>query len=102
MTERLLTPSKITAYLDCAHYLTLRHRLEAGHLTVEGRFGSMARMLQEKGLEHEQACLADYSERGKSVFEVPSKEDGESFARWVARIGNPMDSAADVIYQMPF
>ena len=23
-TERLLTPSKITAWLDCAHYLTLR------------------------------------------------------------------------------
>ncbi len=25
MTERLLTPSKVTAWLDCAHFLTLRH-----------------------------------------------------------------------------
>ncbi len=30
MTDRLLTPSKITAWLDCAHYLTLKHQVEDG------------------------------------------------------------------------
>ena len=28
--NRLLTPSKITAWLDCAHYLTLRRAVDAG------------------------------------------------------------------------
>lgn len=31
--ERLLTPSKITAWLDCAHYLTLQHRVESGAMS---------------------------------------------------------------------
>jgi hypothetical protein len=30
MAERLLTPSKITAWLDCAHFLTLRHEVDSG------------------------------------------------------------------------
>ena len=30
MTERSITPSKITAWLDCAHYLTLRHQVDDG------------------------------------------------------------------------
>ena len=34
MTERLLTPSKITAFLDCAHYLTLQRQVEDG--TAQG------------------------------------------------------------------
>ncbi len=50
MTDRLLTPTKITAWLDCPHYLTLAHEAERG--ARDGRaatrqpgraFGSMAR-----------------------------------------------------------
>ena len=37
MTDRLLSPSKITAWLDCAHYLTLRERADAGLLDAEPR-----------------------------------------------------------------
>jgi len=33
-TDRLLTPSKITAWLDCAHYLTLRHQVDTGSRQV--------------------------------------------------------------------
>jgi len=102
MTEHLLTPSKITAFLDCGHYLTLQHRLEAGKISIERRFGSMAQMLMEKGEEHEQSCLAHYRAQGKRVFEVPPKDRGESFADWVDRVGNPMSGEFDVIYQMPF
>ena len=31
-STRLITPSKITAWLDCPHYLTLRGRVDAGQL----------------------------------------------------------------------
>ena len=30
MTESLLTPSKITAWLDCDHFLTLAEQVDAG------------------------------------------------------------------------
>lgn len=78
MTDHLLTPSKITAFLDCGHYLTLRHRLEANEISIATPFGSMAQMLMEKGQEHERACLAHYRAQGKQVFEVPPKESAVS------------------------
>ena len=102
MTERLLTPSKITAFLDCAHYLTMRHQLEVGDLKLDHRFGSMAQLLVDKGLAHEQACLERYTADAKQVFLVPGRHEGESFAAWVARIGNPLSDDIDVVYQMPF
>jgi predicted RecB family nuclease len=101
--ERLLTPSKITAWLDCPHYLTLRGRVEAGELDEPNRtFGSFARLLQKKGQLHEDECLARYEAEGKRVHPVPDKDEKESFADWVARVGNPMAEGHDVIYQMPF
>lgn len=30
MSGRLMTPSKVTAWLDCPHYLTLRGQVDAG------------------------------------------------------------------------
>ena len=75
MAERLLTPSKITAWLDCAHFLTLKHEVEAGIRTVErSPFGEMAQMLLDKGNEHERAVLARYRAEGHSVFEVPEQD----------------------------
>ena len=54
MSARLLTPSKITAWLDCAHYLTLRHLVDDGKLVHSfSTFGSMAQLLADKGMEHE-------------------------------------------------
>lgn len=103
MTDHVLTPSKITAWLECAHYLTLQHWVEAGTITPgTSGFGSLAQLLADKGLQHEAACLADYRARGLEVHEVSPKRDGESFASWVQRVGNPMASGHAVIYQMPF
>lgn len=102
MTERLLTPSKIAAFLDCAHYLTLRHQLEVGRLQISHSFGSMAQLLVDKGLAHEQACLAQYQADGKRVLVVPDRLEHESFAAWISRVGNPFTDDVDVIYQMPF
>ena len=104
MAERLLTPSKITAWLDCAHFLTLKHEVEAGTRTVESSpFGEMAQMLLDKGLEHEQAVLDRYKADGLSVFEVPEQDRAtESFQQWVDRVGDVLAEGNDVVFQMPF
>ena len=102
MAERLLTPSKITAWLDCAHYLTLKHEVEAGvRESVSSPFGEMAQMLLEKGMEHERAVLDRYRAEGLSVFEVPDRDRNESFQRWVDRVGNPLADGHDIVFQLP-
>jgi len=103
MSERLLTPSKITAWLGCAHYLTLNSRVETGQMQVSPTtLNSLAEILVEKGNEHESNCLDDYEALGKSVYEVPGRNRGESFTQWVQRVGDPTELGYDVIYQMPF
>ena len=54
-----------------------------------------------KGLAHEEACLAEFEARGLSIFRTPGREDHETFAQWVSRVGNPMGDGWDVIYQFP-
>ncbi len=101
--ERLLTPSKVTAWLDCPHYLSLSARVDDGTMPrPESRFGSFAELLVKKGLSHEQDCLADYRRQGRSVLYAPQKAEGQSFSSWVASVGNPLDGENDVVYQMPF
>ena len=103
MTERLITPSTITAWLDCPHYLTLRGRVDAGDLDQPDRtFGSFAQLLQRKGELHEDQCLQAYEQNQKSVYQVPKKDEKESFDAWIQRVGNPLADEHDVIYQMPF
>lgn len=103
MTERLITPSSITAWLDCAHFLTLKHEVEDGlREKPSGGMGSFAQLLMDKGVQHETACLAEYEAQGKSIFRVPGREYRETFAAWVDRVGDPFYAGHDVIYQMPF
>ncbi len=105
MAERLLTPSKITAWLDCAHFLTLQHEVEAGtRPKPSSPFGEMAQMLLDKGLEHETAVLERYRTEGLSVFEVPERDlaANESFQQWVDRVGDVLAEGHDVVFQMPF
>lgn len=101
--ERLLTPSKVTAWLDCPHYLALSARVEDGAMPrPEQRFGSFADLLVKKGTAHEQDCLAEYRRQERRILEVPEKAKGQTFASWVAETGNPLDGVHDVVYQMPF
>jgi hypothetical protein len=103
MSQRLMTPSKVTAWLECPHYLTLRSQVDRGLIAEpQPTFGSFARLLADKGLSHEQDCLAEYRRQGKSVFEVPPRHERESFAAWVHRVSNPFGDSWDVVYQMPF
>ena len=103
MTKRLLTPSKITAWLDCTHYLTLRDEVDRGLREQPATgYGEMAQMLLDKGVRHEQEVLARYRAMGRTVVEVPERERDESFGRWSARVGGILHGGHDVIYQMPF
>ena len=124
--KTLLSPSKITAWLDCEHYLTLKNNPERRRNRKQSRGTSdseksetlqeeeigileaptdFADMLRKKGDLHERKCLENYKEKfGSSVFEVPeqNREEGESFEAWVERVGNPMNGEYEIIFQMPF
>nr|CRL68248.1 ATPase [Mycolicibacterium malmesburyense] len=105
MARRLITPSKITAWLDCPHYLTLRNGVDDGELAEpEHKLGSFARLLLHKGEIHEQHCLAEYEGESKSIYRVPPRRnhEHEPFEAWVDRVGNPFAEDYDVVYQMPF
>ena len=103
MTERLITPSKITAWLECAHFLTLQNLVDVGQLSIEPQpMGSLADLLVQKGAAHERNCLQELEDEGRYVHQVPGRNPDESFVQWVQRIGNPMEKGYDVIYQMPF
>lgn len=103
VAKRLLTPSKITAWLDCAHYLTLKHQVETGAREhPPSMFGEMAQVLLEKGLVHERAVLDRYRADGREVFEVPQRAEHEPFAAWVERVGPALRDGHDVLFQMPF
>ncbi|HVB18691.1 MAG TPA: TM0106 family RecB-like putative nuclease [Acidimicrobiales bacterium] len=103
MSERLLTPSKITSWLGCAHSLTLSNAVSAGALRLRpNTLSDLAEVLIEKGGEHERACLEDYEAMGRHVYQVPGRNVDESFEAWVARVGDPLSLDVDVIYQMPF
>jgi uncharacterized protein len=100
--ERVLSPTKVTAWLDCDHYLNLSHLVADGSLAKpDYKATAFARLLMDKGVLHEEECLEYYKDSGVSVYEVPTKEAGETFAAWVERVGNPMEDGHDVIYQMP-
>ena len=98
MSDALLTPSKITAWLDCGWYLTLKNGARHAELNHPG---PLAKLLMEKGEEHEAACLAEFEAQGLRIYRTPDREKEESFDRWVARVGNPMVDGWDVIYQFP-
>ncbi|MGZ4554467.1 MAG: TM0106 family RecB-like putative nuclease [Mycobacteriaceae bacterium] len=102
MAERYITPSKITAWLDCPHYLTLKNQVEDKVFAApDGRMGAFARLLADKGLAHEAACLAALKAEGRKVLEVPQRHHTETFASWMARIGDPFDGDHDVLFQVP-
>ncbi len=80
MTERILTPSKINAWLECAAYLHLKHQVEEGVRQAPGNaVDSFSRLLMDKGLAHESVCLEDYEARALRVRRVPERER-ETFA----------------------
>ena len=83
--------------------MTLQHQLEAGTLALTATpMGALAEVLVEKGASHERDCLSQFETQGCSIYYVPGRNPEESFAQWVARIGNPLELGYDVVCQMPF
>jgi predicted RecB family nuclease len=101
-TDRLLSPSKISAWLDCEHYLTVRRAADRGDIapTNEG-MGSFARLLLDKGLRHEHDYLRTLRADGLHVFEVEQRSPDESFRQWVDRTSGVLAEGHDVVYQLP-
>ena len=103
MGRRLITPSKVTAWLECPHYLTLESRAAAKLLTVErSHLGDFARLVMAKGLQHEEECLDRYRQEGRNIL-IVEKRGERTFQQWVDDVGNPFTGKHDdVVYQMPF
>ncbi len=102
-TDHLLTPSKITAWLGCDHYLTLRNQVESGlYVPSPTPLNELAEILIDKGITHEAACLEDYEAMGRTVYEVPRRNANETFEEWVTRVDGSLTKGFDVVYQMPF
>ena len=128
----MLSPSKITAWMACEHYLTLKFRdderarrrgfgnsdqsktneeirtNEDGDLIISPP-KDFSDLLQKKGIIHEQECLKRYQEEYPDqgdVFEVPQADwqGGESFKGWTDRVGDlsPLEGDHRIIFQMPF
>jgi uncharacterized protein len=98
MAEPMLSPSTISAWLDCDFYLTVKL---GAHTAERNHPNAFAELLMAKGLAHEEACLAEFEARGLSIFRTPAQNGVETFAQWVSRVGNPMLDGWDVIYQFP-
>jgi predicted RecB family nuclease len=98
MADPLLSPSTITAWLECDWYLTAKL---GGVPAEQNHPNPFSQLLMEKGLAHETACLAEFEARGLSIFRTPERKADERFAQWVARVGNPLEDGWDVIYQFP-
>jgi uncharacterized protein len=121
----VLSPSKITAWMACEHYLTLKFRGEVGNSDQNKTNEEIKRnesgdlvisppkdfsdLLQKKGILHEQECLKRYREKypdQEAVFEVDQADwqGGETFSGWKDRVGdpNPLEVGYPIIFQMPF
>lgn len=103
MSHRLISPSKVTSWLECEHYLTLDSQLQAGMLALPYSVtGSYAELLRDKGTEHEKACFAAFDAE-RRIRPIPAQKQDETFDAFVARAGNPfLEEDWDVLYQMPF
>jgi len=99
-----LTPTKITAWLECRHTMTLRRRVEAGAMAKPAPIdGSMGRLLQQKGDDHERSVLERYRAGGLTVFDAETlKPASGDWDEWVAACADVLDGDHDIVFQMPF
>jgi predicted RecB family nuclease len=99
MRDRPLTPTAIAAWLECNHTLTLRRtRVEPTNAGI----GGFARMLLDKGLQHEHAYLERLRDEGRDVMEVPLRGERETFGSWEERVRPLLLQGHEVLAQMPF
>lgn len=94
----LFSASDLVNFMGCAHstVLDLRQLTDRVELPADD---DQAKLLQEKGLEHERAFLERLKAEGRSVIEIVG--DGDIVDK-TARTRAAMRESADVIYQGAF
>lgn len=101
MADHMLTPSKISAWLECDHYMSLRRAADRGEIDATPSVGSYAQMLMDKGIVHEDEIIEDLRGQGIDICEVPERSDEESFAQWAERVRPLLSEGHEVLYQFP-
>src|SRR4051812_11735700 len=96
-----LSPSDVTAFLACEHLTSLQLRVARGELGVPAAPNEQAELVFRKGLEHEQAFLAQLRAKGKSVAEI-SLEPELDWEQTQRQTLEAMRAGVDVVYQGVF
>jgi len=96
----LLSPSDLNDYVECEHRTTLARQVALGqrakpHVSDEG-----AKLLADKGMQHEADLLMRMHAEGRHVVEVPM--ENWDFDAAAARTIDAMRLGADVIFQATF
>ena len=96
----LLSPSDLNAYVECEHRTTLARQVAMGELEKPHRDDEGAKLLADKGMQHEAELLMRMHADGLEVVEIPM--DDWDFDAAAARTIEAMRSGADVVFQATF
>ena len=95
------SPSHLNDFLECEHLAALGLQVARGELERPEVDDLQAELIRRKGIEHEQAYLAQLRAEGKSVLEVDTDDrDWERAARMTAEAIR--SGSHDVVYQGVF
>lgn len=94
----ILSPSAVTAWLSCPHYLTLRLAGASGDGGSSG--SSFADILRRRGGEHEANALRSLRASGREVLDCT--DTSLDLDARIAKHSKPETLEAEVVYQMPF
>jgi uncharacterized protein len=94
----LYSASDLVAFLACEHSTALSLRNLETPL-AKAKDDASAKLVQDKGMEHERAVLASFKARGLRVAELPEHGDPGTLAK---NTEAAMRDGADVIYQGTF
>jgi uncharacterized protein len=92
----VLSASDLTRFQVCPHASALDLRSLGGELLAAAEEDDSARLLQEKGNEHERAYLAQLRDAGRSIVTVERESDLDLA---VAKTIEALRSGPDIVYQ---
>lgn len=95
----IFSPSDLQKFVDCEHLTRLQIRVCNGELTAPTRDDEELELLRRKGMDHERAWLERVRSEGKSIVEIPERNDWSAAADATEAA---MRSGVDVIYQAVF
>jgi len=96
----LLSPSDLNDYVECEHRTTLARQVALGQRAKPHASDEGAKLLADKGMQHEADLLMRMHAEGRHVVEVPM--ENWDFDAAAARTIDAMRLGADVIFQATF